>query len=213
MKTNREVVSEAMHRLNALNVDQALSRRVVLSTLRDMASKVMKQRSDNRRLFQNMELYVSANVVLTPLGDDKRRSTKDFPERYDTTYGKILRVFSIDGKVEFIPTTEHEYQYTVNRKFKDPYKKYYYFKDNKLVVCDPDVEEVYISGIFKEPAKALLLDKAAVAPTCYFPLEDFFVCPQDLVGDVIDLTVQKYAGTIEVKAQEDENPDGNVLRR
>lgn len=212
MKTNREVVSETMHRLNALNVDELISNRMVLTTLRNSTAAVIRQRSDNRRLFQNMELFVTVNVLLEEY-NGLRRSTKAFPERYDTTYAQIVRVFTIDGLTELTPTTYHEYQYKAERRFKDPAQKYFYFEGDRLVVADPNIEEVVVSGIFKEPAKARLMDKNAVTPSCMFPMDDLFVCPSELVGDVIGLTVQSLIPKREIMATQDETPDGNILRK
>jgi len=82
-----------------------------------------------------------------------------------------------------------------------------------VYVASPDIERVKLSGIFKEPMKAKLLDINATTPACMFPLDDLFVCPQDILSVVIDMAVEKYTGKLQIRATQDENPDGNVLRK
>jgi hypothetical protein len=213
MKSNREVVSEAMQRLNALNADELISKRAVLSTLRDMAAQVIRERSANRQLFQNDELYVTVQIALSPFNDKLVRSVKKIPARHDTTYGKIIRIFDTQGEVEFVATTAHEMQYKLTRRYKNPFKIYYYVENDYVYVASPDIERVKLSGIFKEPMKAKLLDINATTPACMFPLDDLFVCPQDILSVVIDMAVEKYTGKLQIRATQDENPDGNVLRK
>jgi hypothetical protein len=189
-----------------------LSKRALLFTLRDIAAQVIKEKSENRRLFRNSELYVTVTLALQSQGQIMR-SVKMLPERYDTTYANIIRVFSLDRSVEFIPTTAHELQYKRTRKYKDPYKKYFYLEDDRLCVDDPDIDQVIVSGIFKEPMKARQLDVNAAPLTCMFPMEDEFVCPKDYMALVMDLAVQKLSGTVQLLATQDEQPDANATRR
>lgn len=151
-------------------------------------------------------------MAFEPFGD-MVRSVKSLPERFDTTYSNIIRVFSIDRSVEFISTTAHEIQYKRSRKYKDPYKKYFYIEDDKVYIDDAEIEKTVLSGIFKEPMKARQLDINAAPVTCMFPMDDEFVCPKDYMSLVMDLAVQKFSGTVQLLPTQDEQPDANATRR
>lgn len=227
--TNRQFVSEVIQDLRKLGADGAVSKEYILHKGRRIASIYIKGESDNRRLFRMMELFTfidrlpleTASInscVDFPIDCDKfARSIIPLPELYSTTYGVILRVFTIDGKKEFTFITPHEYQYTLHRRFNNPAKGYFWLQENYLVIPNEFINEVNLGGMFVAPWEARRLGRNKIPVEkdaqgfCKGPLDDTFICPGHLVGKVRQETVKDLYGFMMKGTQvEDERPDGNT---
>jgi len=224
--TNREFTSEVTNDLRALNTDQTISKEFILSKAWNIAKTLVKQESDNRRLFRMMELFTFVDCVeLEPAPVTKccdfylpltsfTRTKQPLSELYSTTYGVILRAFTLNNRKEFTFITPHEYQYTLHRTYKDKSKGYFWLQDSYLVIPDEFVDRINFSGMFLQPmeAKKLSSNISTPQPTdgyCAGPLDDTFICPGYLYNIVRQETVKDlYGFMMKGMSVEDQRPDG-----
>jgi hypothetical protein len=226
--TNAHFVSSVITDAKRLGADGPISKQYVLEKGRDIAKTLIKQESDNRRLFKMMELFTSVECLPLEAVSPAEccdifldcsqfvRSQHPLPELYPTSYGSILRVFTIDGRKEFTQTTPHDYQYTLHRSFQNKNKGYFWINtDRRLVIPNEDLVAVKISGMFISPMEVRSLIDSSVEKDhngyCKGPLDDVFICPGHLAGTVRQETTKDvYAFMMKGLTIMDNKPDGNV---
>lgn len=217
MPTNRKFCSDVIGILNASNIDERISFRLILGIGRDIASTLIKQDSDNRRLFAETNLWkpipcleledvdlVNCNFDVGSCKTLKRSIIK-LPDLYTTVYGNIIKVTNLDGSGNYMEILFDQLSEYQNRKYKDPNIHYFWIIDNYLYISDIEYEAVRITGFFKDNSAVLRVN---CVTTCISPLDMDFNCPEYLFG----IIKQKTAEELKLRFRAvDEKPNLNQL--
>lgn len=203
--TNRQIISDIVNDLRALNLDDRVSKKYILSKLRSYASLFIKRDGDTRRLVNISEIWTNVPCVELcevpiveccnidiPNCKTVMRSRKKLPEILQVLYKELLQVFNpIYGK-EFIPTTPQQYKNIISREFVDRRLKYYWIANGYLIVPDALVTIVTLRGVFLSPAEAIKLNSCIPAneQECISILDQPFTCPDYLVSVVKSETLK-----------------------
>lgn len=195
MDTARKVISDVTGVLKATSEDSRISFRLVLSILTDKVKKFIKQDGDARRLFQVSEMWKRIpclhmkEIDLQECGFDipqctfMMRSVEAVPEVFQSTYGNIIKVLTIDGSKEFKQTTLAAYKDIKRREYQDKRMRYFFLLEDHIYVPDSQVEEVMVLGLFKHPFDVTKLVEGDDAK-CLKPLDEPFPCPDYLLDPV-----------------------------
>lgn len=217
--TNRQVISDVTDELKRNNIDQRVSRRFILSRLRDRVKKYIKQDIDPRRLFKITEIWrtvKSLEMSATNLAEIEfnipncsciMKSKKRLPDAFTSNYGTLINVFTINGGKQYNQTKLTDYIDIKGREYANKNIKYFWLEDGYLYIPDSEVEAVRVSGLFQKPEEVDKLNEEK-GSECASPLDSFFVCPEHLIDLVkTETTVQlikELSGVVE-----DQRPDGN----
>jgi hypothetical protein len=203
--TNREIISDIVNDLRALNLDDRVSKRYILSKLRSFAALFIKRDADTRRLLNIAEIWTNVPCVELcekplvdccdidiPNCDTVMVSRKKLPEVLQTQYKELLQIINPKYSREFIPTTPQQYKNIINREFQDKRLKYYWISNGYLVVPDALVTTVTVRGVFLEPSEAMKLNSCIPAEEqeCISILDQPFICPDYLVSVVKQETLK-----------------------
>lgn len=215
--SNRKIISDIIGSMKALNIDDRISRRLILSILTDKAQLFIKQDGDARRLFTVTDIWkailcldmCAANegaCAEIPQCSSLRVSKEAIPEVFESSYGDIIKVMTIDRNKEYTQTRIFDYKDIKNREYQDPDKRYFWILDRHIYIPDSEVEKVFVIGLFKKPYE---VDKI-IDPTleCVFPLDYPFPCP-DYLLDPVKTETKKELASIYKRLIEDTKPDLN----
>lgn len=197
--TNRQIISDIVNDLRALNLDDHVSKRYILSKLRSAAALLIKRDADTRRLLNISEIWTVVPCVElceVPLSDccdidipqcqKVMKSRLRLPETLQTLYKELIQIFNPKFSREFIFTTPQQYKNIIDREFVDPRLKYYWISNGHIVVPDALVDTITIRGVFLEPARAKRMNSCIPLEEqeCISILDQPFTCPDYLVGPV-----------------------------
>jgi hypothetical protein len=203
--TNRQIISDIVNDLRALNLDDRVSKKYILSKLRSYASLFIKRDADTRRLLNIAEIWTNIPCVElceVPLVDccnidipnckSVMRSRKKIPELLQTLYKELIQVFNPIYSKEFIATTPQQYKNIINRAYVDPRLKYYWLSNGYLIVPDAMISTITIRGVFLNPHEALQLNSCDTdeVSDCVSILDQPFTCPDYLISVVKQETLK-----------------------
>lgn len=215
--TYREIISDVTGSLRSLNIDDRISRRLILSILEDKAKNLIKQDADSRRLLKTTDMWLSIDCIdLCPIpptscgdiGECKvlMRSKKQLPEVYETNYGDLIKIMTIEYGKEYTQIRLFDYKDIRNREYKDPGKRYFWILDHYLYIPDSEVRTVFGIGLFRNPYE---VDKFKGIEDCKAFLDYVFPCP-DYLLDVVKSETKKELAEIYKRIVPDEKPDLDV---
>jgi hypothetical protein len=231
--TNRELISEVTGDLRALQVDDRVSQRFILSKLKTINALLLKRENEQLRLYDDNNVWFTIGCLemqeLSPasypdgckganvIGKiyNYTRSINAIPQIYSSKIGPIIReIQTLDDAGIYQPTTPTEYARIVNREFRNPNIRYYWFDGRgRLVIPNSSTKMVSITASFMEPWRAMLIDSCAqpnstVSTTssgkecttgpqvitsstaCPEPLDDPFLCPTHLLSSVKEMATK-----------------------
>lgn len=203
--TNRQIISDIVNDLRAVNLDDRVPKRFIFNKLRDYAAMHIKRDADARRLLLISDIWTEVQCVElceTPLVDccaidipgckTVMKSVKKIPEVYETLYRELLQVFNPHYSKAFIATDPNGYRNIINREFVDKRLKYFWLSNGYLIIPDAIVETVTIRGVFANPAQAMKLNSCAEGSDdeCISLLDQPFVCPDYLLSVVKQSALQ-----------------------
>lgn len=204
--TNRQIISDITNDLRALDLDDRVSKKYILSKLRSYASLFIKRDADTRRLLNIAEIWTNIPCVElceAPLVDccdidipqckTVMKSRKKIPELLQTLYKELIQVFNPIYSKEFVATTPQQYKNIISREFVDQRIKYYWLSNGYLIVPDAMVSTVTIRGVFLNPSEALKLNSCLSvddASNCVGILDQPFTCPDYLISVVKQETLK-----------------------
>lgn len=149
-----EFISQVRSSNKAIADDNLISDRQIFNIGRTVASRLIKQEVNKRRLLNSDNIFtpieclclVDANLHECGINSDSmvKRSQEQLPELEEGIYGYTIQgVYNIDNSEEIYPTTNREYINLSKLRFK-PNKIYYMVKNRYLYVLDKDIENVNI---------------------------------------------------------------------
>lgn len=225
--TNKEIIAEVINDLRALQIDDRVSQRFVLSKLKNLNALYLKRENDQLRLYDDNNVWFTIECLEMEVIDPKNypdgckganvinkihsytRSKFPVPEIYSSKIGPLIReVQTMDDASFYQPTTPIEYGRIVQREFRNPNIKYFWFDGMKrLVIPNSQSKMVTLTASFREPYLARLIDACktltetvssfvpdntcqgdvtskVIMTHCPEPLEDPFLCPSHLLAVV-----------------------------
>jgi hypothetical protein len=203
--TNRQIISDILIDLRAVNLDDKVSKRYILNKLRNYAALFIKRDAEARKLLGISDLWTDVQCVElceTPLVEccdidipncnTVMKSKHKIPQTFETLYKEMLEVHNPTYAKEFKQITPKEYKNIKLREFQDKRIKYYWFTNGYLVIPDSLVETVTLRGAFVNPAEAKKLNacNGDEGSKCISTLDQPFVCPDYLVPVVKEATLK-----------------------
>ena len=194
--TCRQAISEVVGDLRALQMDDHISNRYVLSKLKGYNAIFIKREADQRRLYKSSDVWYTIECfemkpakvsdccnISIPFCSTFMKSVKKIPETYSTNFGNIIReVSSINNEVQYEQVTPRQYAAIQLRPFKSKKKRYYWIENDHIIIPNSEVELIKITAGFKdvfEAKKASACYNSAKFP-CEGPLDQTFLCPEYL---------------------------------
>jgi hypothetical protein len=134
--------------------DNLISDRQIFNTGRTIASVLIKQEVNKRRLLNSDNVFTPIEcldlklVDLTECGIDScnkgRRSLNPLPELEEGIFGYTIQgVYNLDNSEEIFPTTIREF-INLDKLRRKPNKLYYMIKNKYLYILNPDIVAVNI---------------------------------------------------------------------
>lgn len=202
--TNRQIISDIMGDLRAVNLDDRVSKRYILNKLRDYAALYIKRDAEARRILGLSDLWIEVPCVQlceAPIVDccevdipgckTVMRSIKKMPEAYETMYKELIQVFNVQFAKEFRQITPQEYKNIIVREFQDKRIKYFWLSNGYLIVPDSMVTSVTVRGVFLNQDEAKKLNSCDPEENkCPSALDQPFVCPDYLLAIVKQETLK-----------------------
>lgn len=216
IQTCRQFSSDIVGSLRSLGIDDRIPTRLVLAIGRDYTRTFIKQDADSRRLFQITDIWKSIPCFQMCEEDAVKcgclpdcqyvmKSTKQLPAVFDSSYGDVIKIFTIDGSKEYTLIKSFEYKDIKNREYQNSGQRYCWILDRYLYIPDSKVKEVMVVGLFMFPNE---VTKLVEGSECLYPLDEYFPCPGYLLSVVKDQTIKKLA-EIYKRLIPDAKPDGN----
>lgn len=201
----KEIISEIVNDLRALGLDDRVSKRYILSKLKDNAALFIKRENDLYRLFNYQDIWTtidclemeqSNQIECCCISIDRcksfMRSKHKLPTIYTYKGGPLIReVMSIDGTFTYQGTTPLGYKRILDREFKDKSLRYYWFENEHLVIPDSEVNVVRLTAYFRDVSKLSSINSCNEDENnkCINPLEEEFQCPSHLLSTVKTETI------------------------
>lgn len=222
--TNGEIVSEITNALRALNIDDRISPRYILSVVRDKVALYVKRENERYRLYNYEDIWTTIECIEMEPADKVQccdieipkcrfymRSVKKLPAMYSFNNGPVVReVISLDDSTEFISSNPRAYRKTLDREFIDKTTKYYWFQNNHLIIPDTQVRSITFTGYFQDPAEAIGIgcggNNSLNYGDCTNPLDMDFQCPPHLRAIVKQDSLNEIMNSFK-RVVVDENPN------
>lgn len=196
---NKEIVSDIINDLRALSVDDRISERYVLSTLRVVNALFLKRENDQLRLYKQ-DIWTPIDCLKMIESDFAEchgirkvhhymRSEKKLPQLYSYSNGPLVKeAISLDDGNIYLPSTMKEFKSKMSREF-PPKDKYFWIRDGYLIIPDGP-EKVTFNGCFMDPSKARALSTSNKS-LCINPMEEEFSSPPHLIDTVKDKAIER----------------------
>ncbi|XAI97390.1 hypothetical protein [Leptolyngbya phage Lbo-JY46] len=216
MNSYRAHISDIVTELKAYNLDNSIPYKFLFHKLQDKAYTFLKMDSEYRKLLKNSSLFLPLNCVElkeVPISEcgfsisdliTVKRSCKRLPDQYETSYGEILKVLTLDLSREFTKITPESYKDYKARRFGN--KRFFWIYDNYLYIPDTSVEKVYVTGAFKYSNEVEAFNSNT--KNCVSYLDAMFNFP-DYITSLAKLEVVKELSSVFLQIQKDEKPNLN----
>lgn len=219
-KTNAEIISEIKNDIKALNIDQHISGRFILSKAKDIVQDILNKVELSELLKDDSFFSEIQCFEMTPIKSYKcdivefrsceniMKSKEKLPDLYKAKIGSlILNVYNIDGSVEYRRLRNlADFRRTNTRQYGKLFK-YYYVMDNYLYLLNSTAKVVNVIGIFEEEIDDND-DSLDGGNKCKSTLQKEFKCPDKYLS-IVKRGVLNDIANINVRMVVDENPDGD----
>lgn len=224
MITNGQIVSEIINDLRLLNIDEHISRRYILSKLRNKAKTLISQKLLDRTLQREYNLYkeircfelekidtIKCDIVEFRTCNTVMKSKKPLPESVYSRLGiAIKEVTNIDGSLDITFIDPKQYRRNKNRQVKDTTTAHYYVDgDNYLYIVNSEVEIVNLWILTLKPEDIEDVEGCDHKKTCQSPWEQEFVIPDKLLQTMYKDALLTELASVYKQIPVDENPNLN----
>lgn len=216
MNSYRNHISDIITELKAANLDNHIPYKFLFHKLQDKAFTFLKMDSEYRKILKNSDLYSPLRCVElkeVPLSDCSfnisdlitiKRSCKQLPDQFETSYGEILKVLTLDLSREFTKITPESYKDYKKRRFGS--KRFFWLEDNYLYIPDTEIDKVYVTAAFKYSNEVDSFNSNT--DNCISYLDAKFNFP-DYITTLAKGEVIKELASVFLQIQKDENPNLN----
>lgn len=224
--TNRQVISDIVSDLRAVNLDDRVSKRYIHNKLRDFAALFIKRDAELRKIFNISDIWTDVPCVEfceapmaeccdIDLPDCKfvMKSHKKLPDTFETFYRELIQIFNPIYAKEFKQTTPQQYKNIISREYKDPRIKYFWLSNGYIIIPDSLVEVATLRLATFNPDEALRMGSCYDRNNeCIALLDQRFVCPDYLISVVKQETLKDLFNFYKRNAL-DESPNLNTNLR
>lgn len=214
-QTLRQVLSDLNSDVKALNIDDRLSLRFLASKFRDKIGVFIRQDAKNRELLKESNIWKPIDCVeLTDVsaidccnvddGQTVKKSKIKIPEAYSTTYGNLIKVFTLDLQTEYIQIKSFQAKEQTTREYGSG--KYFWIENQHLFIPDSNLKAVKVLIIAKNPLEVDIIN--GKCDKCTSPLDAELNYPPYLIT-VAKSEVLKELSGITTRVIPDEKPNEN----
>lgn len=214
MPTYREVISDLISDLKAVNLDDSFSFKHLTNKLQNSAQSFLKTDSEYRTVLKTYNLYSPIKCVpmievpLTDCGCDVyckkvMRSKFKIPKTYESKYGNLLKVLTINFGKEYTKIDPFTYKDYKNRRYGKNFL--FWILDDYIFIPDSEVEEVSVLGAFKNLNEILQLNTND--KVCLSILDSEFNFPEYIINLAKKDVFNELATGKQIN--EDDSPDLN----
>ena len=218
--TNREITSEIINILKSNNKDNRLSRRFILSLLRDSAEFLIAQKWGERSILTETSLYSYLPCFEFEKIDTKNcpsiefrlcktlmKSVKPLPKLIFSRLGASIKdIISVDGEFIFTYVDEAQYRRNKKRKYKLKNEIYIYLgADNYLYIPDNEIYSLDLTILTTDTNSVDDCSACSKKDKCLSAWDKEFIAPSKLIESIKDMTLQKLGITKQLR--EDNNPN------
>ena len=224
MATNGQLVSRVINSLNFLNKDEHVSRRWILSILKEKTKFAIQQQLELKSLFRDDSLNTwidcvelkRDNIIKCPIIEFRScrklmKSVEKLPEPIYSRFGDSVReVVSLDGEFEFEKITPRQYRLNKQRETFGIEKAYFYVQDGYLYLPDSEVEMVNVLMITTEMDDVDNVSSCTECDDCKNSWDTEFVGTDKLQELVVQDTIREVSTRRGIQVDENPNRDSNI---
>lgn len=213
----RSALSIVRNDPNMINLDDFVPAKLIHSKINITAADFIKKEADDKKLSQYYNTWLPINLsmkeqpAIAIAGVDIPNCktvmvSEPLPPLFNSRYGYLIKVNSLDFGKDYNPTTPEAFKYTQSREFVDPNSRYFWMNQNRIVI-PYKIKQVIVRGMFVDQAKAIMLD-SNYQKECIMLLDEELSIPEYLLRSVLDyvvLDILKKRKTVPL----DENPNLN----
>ena len=178
MQKLRQIVSDLALDAKALNIDDRISFRYLANKFRDKLAYFLRLDARSREFVKDLTIWkaircVELEDIATNLCDyiddcnTLKRSKVKIPDAYNTNYGLLIKVFTIDRIKQFTLILSNNLKtYTTGEFISN--KLCCWIEDGYLYIPNTDIESVTVLILAKDPSQVDALNNCT---TCNYPLE------------------------------------------
>ncbi len=212
----RQVLSDLSSDINALNIDDRKSFRFLASKFRDKIQVFIRQDMRAREMLRESNIWKPIRYVDLELidaidcciGDTEdltiSRSKIKIPEAYSTTYGNLIKVFTLDEQQEYKEIKGYQYKEQQAREYGNG--KYFWLENGYLFIPATTIKKVKVLIVAKNPLEVDIINKDK--SPCTSPLDAELNYPAYLITVAKQEVLKELAG-ITTKVVPDEKPNEN----
>lgn len=221
--TNGEFVSTVVNSIRALNKDEHISRRYILSRGREKAKLYFSQKLSDGTLFKETGLFKTDPCVKLKEVDSSECTGYDFSSCktimksekkfeglvYSRFVSSIVRVTTVDGSTEFIRSTKYRESFSSSLRGGRPKKDepfVYYEEGGYIYLPNTEIEAISVTYITLEEDSAELNSDCEDCDNCKSLWDYTFTSSDRFAEAITSETISEVAG-IWRRVQSDENPD------
>lgn len=216
MPTLKKIVSDLSDDIKALNIDDRFSYRFLASKFKDKIQVFIRQDARSRELLKESNIWKPINCVnLTDantidcdcIEDDCqliKKSVIQIPDAYSTTYGNLIKVFTLDGTQEYKEIHAYQHPDKATREYGSG--KYFWLENGYLFIPNVSYKAVKVLIIAKSPQQIDIIN--GTVSKCSTPLDEELNYPAYLIT-VAKTEVLKELSGVTARVVPDEKPNEN----
>lgn len=212
----RDILSELASDLRAENYDDNISFRYLNSKFKSKLDYFLRLESKSREFLRDYTLWKKikceeieeispSSCGMIDTCRTLKRTVNEIPEIVTTTYGKLIKVFSLDESKEYTFIKSSQYKDYINR----PYLKssnVFWLDDNKVVIPNTNIDYILIYIVPKDESEVDKLN--GTLKPCEGPLEGELSYPDYLITLAKQEALKELLGGYQ-RVVEDERADDN----
>lgn len=221
MPTLREIVSTLATDARALNLDDRISYRYLVSKFQSKISYFLRLEARSREIFKDLSLWKPIRCVYLEdvvegccgyIDECKtlKRSKIKIPEAFNTNYGLLIKVFTLDNNIQFKFIKSIDYKDDIKREYGSSDNYVFWLEDEYIFIPDYPFEAVKVYILPKNPSE---VDKInGDLNKCSSPLDGKVSYPEYLIKLAIDEVRNELVSQYKA-ITEDENGDDNTNKK
>lgn len=220
MPTLRTIVSDLDTAVRGLNLDDRISFRYLANLFKSKMAYFLRQDAKTREIFKNFGIWSTINCVelcdVPPNScgyidncNTLKRSIICLPKSYDTIYGPMIKVFTIDRRGEFTFIFSGDYKDYSTREYNTK-KNVFWIEDRYVYVPNSSIENIIIMLLPDNPIDVDILNSCC--DVCTSPLDGVITYPDYLITIAKQEALKEISG-IYKRTIEDEKGDDDTNRK
>lgn len=217
-QTLRQIVSDLSNDIKALNVDDHYSYRYLASKFNDAIQIFLRQDAKSREFTNETNNWKPIHCIdledvdsikcCGVSGEIIKKSLQKIPEAFSTSYGNLIKVFTLDLATEFKQIKSQEYKEFSTREYGN--SNYFWIEQNHIFIPKITYKTVKALIIPKNQLEVDILNKEKTICTnpldveVNYPNYMITIAKQEVIRVLFSSTLQKVV---------DENPNLNTNQK